>query len=56
MAAPSTVNSRMKKICRQIFVEWRKPEAGKGVPSARPYAVRVGVWENKGPWGPKEIP
>ena len=56
MAAPSTVNSRMKKICRQIFVEWRKPEAGKGVPSARPYAVRVGVWENKGSWGPKEIP
>lgn len=26
----------MKKICRQIFIEWRKPEAGKGVPSARP--------------------
>ena len=46
----------MKKNCRQIFVEWRKPAAGKGVPSARPYAVRVGVWENKGSCGLKEIP
>jgi|GEM_PF-3682420 len=52
----STVNSRMKKICGQIFVEWRKPGAGKGVHSARPYAVRVGVWENNGSCGPREIP
>ncbi len=55
---PFFVNGQQpdEKICRQIFVEWRKPEAGKGVPSARPYAVRVGVWENNGSCGPKKIP
>ena len=48
MGLQSLVTSRWKELARRVPGNIGKPAAGKGVPAARPYGVRVGGWGTTG--------